>query len=128
VEPLIGPTIPDWGGAQAGMSGKVFAKILRDVASDTAPVVSYWKQALIDSDSRIPAKAVDRSSYLFPTPSYIDVLTVTAELRFRRAPQAVMDAKGWDTSDIVMERVQVAVPVLKQWHVYLPLAVHGVID
>lgn len=128
VEQLIGPTIPDWGGAQAGMPGKVFAKILRDVASGAAPVVSYWKQALIDSDSRIPAMAVDRSSYLFPAPASIDALTVTAELRFRRAPQAVMDAKGWDTPDIVMESVQVAFPILKQWHVYLPLAVHGAID
>jgi hypothetical protein len=116
-----GPTVPDWGGAQAGSPGKTFAKVLRDATTGEAPVVSYWKQATIVSDNRIPALGSDTSSYAFATPSAADVLTVTAELRFRRAPQALMDVKGWDTPDIIMERAQVAVPVARWWQFYLPL-------
>jgi len=50
---LSGPTVPDWGGTQAGLPGKAFAKVLRDVETGESLVVSYWKQALIVSDNRI---------------------------------------------------------------------------
>lgn len=39
-----GPVVPGWGGPQAGLPGNAFAKVLRDVESGRAPVVSYWKQ------------------------------------------------------------------------------------
>lgn len=60
-----GPTVPNWGGAQAGMPGKAFAKVLRDIRTGEAPVVSYWRQTLITSDNRIPAMDGDRSTYIF---------------------------------------------------------------
>jgi len=89
-----GPTVPDWGGAQAGLPGQAFAKVLRDVETGESPVVSYWKQALIVSDNRIPALVSDTSVYTFTAPAAGGPVTVTAELRFRRAFQAVMDGDG----------------------------------
>ena len=118
---LDGEVVPGWGGAQAGLPGRAYAKVLRDVATGEAPVVSYWKQTLLVRDNRIPALAGDRSTYTFAVPVTGGPVTVTGELRFRRAFQAVMDAKGWDTPDIVMEEVQVTFSARPWWRVYLPL-------
>jgi hypothetical protein len=119
----VGPTVPDWGGAQAGRPGKAFAKVLCDVETGESPVVSYWKQALIVSDNRIPAIASDTSDYAFAIPDSGGPVTVTAELRFRRIFQNVMDARGWNTPDIVMERVPVTLDVRPWRELYLPLVV-----
>jgi hypothetical protein len=102
-----GDVVPAWGGAQAGLPGKAYAKVLRDVLSGEAPVVSYWKQTLIDSDNRIPALAEDRSSYRFAAPGGGEAVTVQASLRLRRAFQPLMDAKGWNVADVVMEEAVV---------------------
>ncbi len=118
-----GPTVPDWGGAQAGQPGTAFAKVLRDVETGESPVVSYWKQALIVEDNRIPAMGSDTSVYTFAAPVAGGPVTVTAELRFRRAFQAVMDARGWDTPDIVMEEAQTTLSVQPWWNVFLPLVI-----
>jgi hypothetical protein len=107
-----GSHVPAWGGAQAGLPGKAFAKVLRDVQTGEAPVVSYWKQALIAGDNRIAALGSDRSVYAFAAPPAGGPVTVTAELRFRRAFQAVMDAKGWNEPDIVMEQIQTTVEIV----------------
>jgi len=117
-----GPVVPEWGGGQAGMPGKAYAKVLRDVETGQSPVVSYWKQALIVSDNRIPAMQGDTSVYTFAMPAAGGAVTVAAQLRFRRAFQAVMDAKGWDTPDIVMEEVESVLTVQPWWSVLLPLA------
>ena len=119
-----GPLVPDWGGAQAGQPGKAFAKVLRDVETGAAPVVSYWKQALIVSDNRIPAMENDASHYALALPETAGPVKVTAELRFRRVFQSVMDARGWDTPDIVMEKRTVAVDVEPWQELYLPLVAH----
>ena len=119
-----GPVVPDWGGAQAGRPGKVFAKVLQDARSGDAPVVSYWKQSFILEDNRIPALGSDTSAYTFALPrgpGAPAVVTVTARLRFRRAFQTVMDAKGWDVPDIVMEEAQVTLPRRPWWTLFLPL-------
>jgi hypothetical protein len=116
-----GSTVPAWGGAQAGLPGKAFAKVLRDVQTGEQPVVSYWKQALIASDNRIPALEGDTSTYAFRTGEAGAPVTVTAELRFRRAFQAVMDARGWSTPDVVMERRTSVIAMSPGQKIYLPL-------
>jgi len=129
-----GPTVPDWGGAEAGLPGKAFAKVLRDVQSGESPVVSYWKQTLIVSDNRIPAMGSDTSVYTFAVPRLDQpgwalsshLVTVTAELCLRRAFQAVMDTKGWDTPDILMEEARVTLSVQPWWEVFLPLAMRKI--
>ena len=116
-----GETVPAWGGAQAGEPGRVFAKILQDVATGAAPVVSYWKQTHIISDTRIAAVDSDSSLYTFALSSSGGPITITAELRFRRTFQAVIDAKGWDTPDVVMEETLVVLTALDSHRLYLPL-------
>lgn len=116
-----GPTVPDWGGAQAGQPGLAFAKVLRDVASGESPVMSYWKQTLIVSDNRIPAMGGDTSVYAFGVPEAGGPVTVRAELRFRRAFQDAMDARGWQMPDIVMEERQVELSTYPWWKTFLPL-------
>ena len=99
--------------------------MLRDAATGDSPVVSYWKQTLITSDNRIPALGSDVSTYTFAAPNAGGSVTVTAELRFRRVFQAVMDAKGWDTPDIVMEQAQTALVVQPGVDVFLPLVMRA---
>lgn len=106
---LAGSLVPEWGGAQAGLPGKAFAKVLRDVKTGEEPVVSYWKQTLIVSDNRIPALGSNRSAYTFAAPAGGGPVTVIAKLRFRRTFQAVMEAKGWNEPDIVMEQIHAAI-------------------
>ena len=120
-----GPTVPDWGGAEAGLAGRAFAKVLRDVTTGQVPVVSYWKQALIVSDNRIPAMGSDTSVYAFAAPTSGGPVSVTAQLRFRRVFQDVMDARGWDTPDILMEEVAVALNAQPWSHLFLPLIWRG---
>jgi hypothetical protein len=119
-----GPRVPDWGGAQAGLPGTAFAKVLRDVESGESPVVSYWKQALIVSDNRIAALDMYRSTFDFATPMAGGPVTVSAELRFRRAFQDVMDAKGWNTPDIIMEQAHVGLVTVPWWEFFLPVVLH----
>lgn len=121
-----GPIVPDRGGPQAELSGKGFAKVLRDAQTGESPVVSYWKQALIVSDNRIPAMGSDTSVYVYAAPAVGSSVTITAELRFRRAFQAVIDARGWNTSDIVMEEIHTTLHVQPGWRIFLPVVVRDV--
>ena len=96
--------IPSWGGDLAGKPGKAYAKVLKDVITQESPVVTYWKQALIESDNRLAAKATDVSSYAFSAPARGTRVTVTARVVFRRLFADMMVQKGWETPDILMEQ------------------------
>ena len=122
---LAGPTVPEWGGPQAGFPGTAFAKVLQDVVSGEYPVVSYWKQTLIVSDNRIPALEADTSTYTFTLPTAGGPITVTAGLLFRRAFQEEMADRGWDTPDIVMEQVQATLETLPWWRYCFPLVLRS---
>ncbi|GAG37141.1 unnamed protein product, partial [marine sediment metagenome] len=88
---IAGPTVPDWGGVgsdpndYAGRPGKGYAKVLRDVASGEAPVASYWKQVLIQSDNRLAAFEADTTTCDFLVPEGGGDVEVEATLIFRRA-------------------------------------------
>ena len=116
-----GPTVPDWGGAQAGLPGKAFAKVLRDAKTGESPVVSYWKQTLIVGDNRIPALGSDTSVYTFSVPADSGEVSVTARLLFRRAFQPLIETKGWKVEDIVMDTDVVTLFVGPTHRIYLPL-------
>ena len=117
-----GPTVPQWGGEEAGLPGKAFAKVLRDAATGESPVMHYWKQVLIESDNRIAAFACDRSHYAFRLPPDAGLVQVEAELRYRRNLQDIMDAQGWDSPDITMEWESLDFQA-RPWHlVFLPAA------
>jgi hypothetical protein len=103
---LTGPTVPVWGGSYAGLPGTGFAKVLRDVDTGEAPVISYWKQALIESDTRIAALETDVSTYSFQADG--SGATVSVKLYFRRLFEPIADRYGWDLGEVVMEERVVA--------------------
>ncbi len=113
-EPLTlsnGPTIPVWGGVgdmatghYAGQPGVLFAKILADYYTGETPTYAYWRQTRLISDNRIPALATDTSIYEFQVPNGVNTITVEARLYLRRAFINLMDLKGWNMPDILMEQ------------------------
>ena len=115
-----GDIVPEWGGAQADLPGKTFAKVLKDALSGEYPVVSYWKQTFIVSDNRIPAMDSDTSTYLFAVSQTGGEITLTVQLLFRRNFQAEMDARGWNSPDILMKQIQTNIIAAPYWRVFLP--------
>jgi hypothetical protein len=115
-----GPTVPAWGGAQAGLPGKAFAKILKDAVTGEFPVVSYWKQTFIVSDNRIPARGSDTSIYTFAAPPGGGAIVVSGALLFRRSFQTDMEARGWSAPDIMMSQRQERLVAPPIWQNYLP--------
>ncbi len=110
-----GPTVPDWGGVGdpaagyfAGLPGTAYAKVLEELWTEVAPTGAYWNPTRVVSDNRIPAMQSDTTSYRFDSPAGGPV-TVEATLLFRRAFIGLMDQKGWDVADIVMEEATVIV-------------------
>ena len=108
--PLDGPTVPEWGGmgdpsegCYGGLPGKGFAKVLEELWTEVSPSGAYWNPTRVLSDNRIAAFATDTSTYVFAAPDDGEV-TVGVTLLFRRAFIELMDQKGWDVPDIVMER------------------------
>ena len=115
---IRGERVPAWGGVggredgnYAGLPGKGFAKVLKDLAlypdgqrrrrfrkEYPAP---HWRPTLIESDNRIPAHGYDTSDYQFFVPETISGhISVTARLIYRRAFKRWLDAKGFKIEDI----------------------------
>jgi len=120
---LDGPSVPEWGGPQAGQPGTVYAKVLADVISGEFPVVSYWKQAVILSDNRIPALEANTTHYEFRLPNGLQGATVSAQLLFRRVFWDLADAKDWGMPDIIMEQAELPVALDPVFSLYLPILV-----
>jgi hypothetical protein len=105
-----GERVPDWGGVgdsidgyYAGLPGKGFAKILSELWTNVTPSGSYWNPTKILSDDRIAAFATDISTYIFAAPAG-GKANIKITLLFRRAFKELMDQKGWDVPDIIMEQ------------------------
>ncbi|MBL6961465.1 MAG: hypothetical protein ISR59_10165 [Anaerolineales bacterium] len=104
---LAGPVVPEWGGVGdydrgyfAGAPGTAYAKILMELWTEVSPTGAYWNPTRIVSDNRIPALGSDRTTYIFQTSKTSEV---SVTLLFRRAFIELVDQKGWDIHDIVME-------------------------
>ena len=120
-----GPEVPSWGGYQAGLPGVVYAKVLRDIQSGEAPVVSYWKQTAILSDNRLPAMGSHTSTYSFNLPTNGGDIVISARLIFRRVFQDIADQKGWDIPDINMREITRTLTVLSNEKIYLPILIQN---
>ncbi len=105
-----GPVLPDWTGNYAGQSGQYYAKILEDEWTGESPTGAYWRDIRLVEDTRLAAFATDVSQYAFAAPAEGSA-TVEARLIFRRAFQELMEQKGWDDPDIVMEEETIVVGV-----------------
>lgn len=107
---LEGETVPEWGGIgdpslgyYAGLPGKGFAKILSELWTEAEPTGSYWNPTRIVSDNRIPAFDSDASTFVFTAPTNGNA-NINITLLFRRAFKELIDQKGWDMQDIIMEK------------------------
>jgi mono/diheme cytochrome c family protein len=109
LEQIDGPRIPDYGGVgnpiegyYAGFPGRVYSKVLMELWTGISPTGAYWNPTRIVSDNRIPALESDTTVYTFEG-STTGEITVDVKLLFRRAFIELMDQKGWDVPDILME-------------------------
>jgi len=111
-----GPQIPDYGGTgnpedgyYSGLPGTIYAKILMELWTEVVPTSAYWNPTRVVSDNRIPAMRNDTTRYVFDA-SKSPIVSVHVKLFFRRAFIELMDQKGWDIPDIVMEEETLLVP------------------
>ena len=109
---VSGPTVPEWGGiGDAGLGyyaqlpGTAYARILEEVWTGVAPTGAYWNPTRVLSDNRIPALESDTTRYVFAASDNATTgeILVDARLLFRRAFIELMDQKGWQVPDILME-------------------------
>jgi hypothetical protein len=106
-----GPTLPEWAGDLKDLPGVYFAKILRELWTDVEPTGAYWNPTRIVEDTRLPALETHASTYTFAVPAgNNDAITVEAKLIFRRAYYDLMQQKGWEVPDILMESANVTIP------------------
>jgi len=104
LQQIAGPTLPDWTGDDyAGLPGQVYAKILEELWTETSPTAAYWNQTRIVADNRIAAGEKAESRYVFLTQRKIPI-DIEVRLIYRRAFRELMQQKGWDDPDIIMER------------------------
>jgi hypothetical protein len=115
LEQVDGPVLPEWAGqgnpAQgyyAGLPGMAYAKVLQELWTEVAPSGAYWNPTRVLSDNRIPAMASDTTRYAFA--GIAEPVTVEVRLLFRRAYIELLDQKGWDVPDILMEEKQLHLP------------------
>ena len=113
---LNGPQLPAWAGVgdasqgrYAGLSGTAFAKILIETWTEISPTGAYWNPTRVVSDNRLRAMARHESRYVFAAPAG-GPLTVHVRLLYRRAFIDLMEQKGWETPDILMEEQTLVVP------------------
>ncbi len=113
---IDGPTIPEWGGVgdpetghYAGLPGVLYTKLLADFYTGETPTYAYWRQTRLVSDNRIAAFETDETVYTFALLTGSGTVTVEAQLLLRRAFIELMDVKGWDTPDMLMEHETVVV-------------------
>jgi hypothetical protein len=105
-----GPVLPDWTGDYAGQPGRYYAKILEDEWTGESPTGAYWRDIRLVEDTRLAAFETNVSQYTFAAPTGGPV-TVDARLVFRRAFQQLMEWKGWDDPDILMEEETITVAI-----------------
>jgi len=111
-----GPVLPEWCGSgnpaqggYAGLPGKVFVKLLEEIWTGVSPTGAYWNPTRIVMDTRLGAFESDVGEFLFVAPDSGDA-RIEAVLLYRRAYKKLMDQKGWNDPDIVMESAAVSIP------------------
>jgi len=107
--PLItGPVLPDWIGDYEGRPGTYFAKILRDDWTGEFPTAAYWRDISLVEDTRIAAFETAENQFVFGTDTE-GPYQVHVQLLYRRAYQQLMEWKGWEDPDILMEEALIDV-------------------
>ncbi len=111
-----GPVLPGWCGAgdpatggYAGLPGKVYVKLLEEIWTGVSPTTAYWNPTRVVMDTRIAALQSDAGEFLFRAPESGEA-RIEAVLIYRRAYRELMELKGWNDPDIVMESAAVTIP------------------
>jgi hypothetical protein len=115
--PLIdGPRLPAWCGIgdpdlgyYSGIPGRAYARVLQERWTEVSPTGAYWNPTRVLSDNRLAPFASDTSRYIFQDSSAGQAVMIDATLLFRRAFIELMDQKGWNTPDILMEEVRLEI-------------------
>lgn len=104
-----GPVLPDWSGNYANTPGIYFAKILEELWTNVSPTASYWMQTRLVEDTRLPALKTRTVEFVFESPENSQV-TIDTNLIYRRAFYDILQQKGWNTPDIIMEQEVIDLP------------------
>ncbi len=104
-----GPRLPAWcgegnpeDGYYAGLPGQVYAKLLAEQWTNKSPTGAYWNPTYLVSDNRLAALSSDTTTYIFEIPR-LEEIQIHVRLLYRRAFIELIDQKGWQTPDILME-------------------------
>jgi hypothetical protein len=110
-----GAVLPEWCGSgdpakgyYAGLPGKAYAKLLEEIWTGISPTGAYWNPTRIAMDNRLKAFESDAGEFLFVAPNSGDV-RIEAVLLYRRAYKKLMELKGWNDPDIIMESAVVSI-------------------
>lgn len=110
-----GHVLPEWCGVgnpadgyYAGLPGKVFIKLLEEKWTGITPTAAYWNPTRVVMDTRLGAFESDIGEFLFMAPESKDI-RVEAVLIYRRVYKELMELKGLDEPDIVMESAEVTI-------------------
>ncbi len=98
-----GSVNPDFSGDYSGVAGKTFAKVLKDQWTGESPTGAFWRPVTVVEDNRIAAMKTDTTSYTFAAPDN-QAVTINVKLLYRRAFYKLMQEKGWNDPDILMEQ------------------------
>ncbi|MFC1840556.1 hypothetical protein ACFL1N_13310 [Thermodesulfobacteriota bacterium] len=110
-----GPVLPEWcgigeqaAGCYAGLPGKVFIKLLEEKWTGISPTAAYWNPTRVVMDTRLGAFESDIGEFLFVAPDSKKI-RIEAVLIYRRAYKELMELKGLNEPDIVMETAAVTI-------------------
>ena len=90
------------------MPGSYYALILQEIWTEITPTGAYWNPTRVVEDTRIPALETRSATFVFDAPE--GTAAVEVQLIFRRAYYDLMQQKGWDVPDILMESAVIGVP------------------
>jgi hypothetical protein len=96
-------------GYYAGLPGQAYAKVLAELWTEIYPSGAYWNPTRLESDNRLEAFQTDLQTFTFLAPQ--ETTRIEVQLWYRRAFKDLMDQKGWQDPDILMEQVVLEVPV-----------------
>jgi hypothetical protein len=104
---IKGEQLPEWtgkgkveAGNYAGLSGSVFARVLKDDNGNLN--VPFWRATAIAADTRIRPKTTVTLNYEFILKDPEDEPTVEAKLIYRPVMRPLAKSKKWTVEDILM--------------------------
>lgn len=110
-----GEIIPFYGGQGdpsegyfADLSGKIYMKVLQEIWTENYPSGAYWNPTRTLSDNRLMPFVLDTNTFVFEMGDSSSA-EISVRLLFRRATKELMDQKGWDAPDILMEETTILV-------------------